>query len=840
MASHDVHPDPWTTGPSELLRDLSTRDDGLTDDEAAARLDPAVAALTREHRHPLGVLVRRHVTSGMALIQMTAALLSAFVGSWSDTVLISGVLTLSVLLSLRQEYRAHAVMTALHARLRIHADVVRDGVEREVPVPEIVVGDIVIVRSGDIAPADVRLLESHALVMDEASITGESMPVEKSAEATTSGGALLPESGVFLGSHVVSGSARGVVVAVGPHTRFGALVSRMEGREATTHFEAQIRQFGLLLARVLGVLVIAILAISLTRGESLTTSLLFTLALALGITPQLLPAIVVMSLSAGARRMARRHVLVKRLDAIEDIGLMTLLCCDKTGTLTRGRPEFVAAVDPRGEPSDQVGMWAGINAAHQRGYANVIDEQILASVTLPTLPTLLDEVPYDFHRRMVSVLVDIDGGLLIAKGAPESVLERCHRVRTPDGMAGLAEHWPSVMDLLATWGEQGIRVLAVASTAVPGRTQATRDDEHGLTLDGFVLLADPPTVEARAAIAELGSLDVDVALVTGDDHHVAASVARAVGLPAERILSGEQIAQLDDLALREACRETRVFTRVDPEGKERVVRAMQASGHAVGFLGDGINDAAGIRVADVGISVQGAADVTRQVASMVLLDKDLASVAAGVREGRRTVANTLKYIRVTISANFGNVVSLVIASAFLPFLPLLPVQVLLLNLLSDIPAIALSDDTIDAEQEATPRTWSNSDIRRFMIAFGFISTAFDLACFLVLFLLSEGAPAAFHTGWFLLSLTTEMVALLVLRSQRPIWRTRPGGMLITMIVVVLSATLALVLSPVAPVVGLTSLPTLVLVSLLALALAYLMTNEIAKVWWLRSARLPWA
>ena len=832
--------DPWSVSPAALLNGLGSAADGLSDAEAAARLDPTVAALSQARRHPLWVLLRRHLTSGMALIQITAALLSAFVGSWSDTLLICGVLALSVALSLRQEYRAHAVMTALHARLRIHADVVREGVQREVPVPEVVVGDIVVLRSGDIAPADVRLLESHALIMDEASITGESVPVEKSVAVGSREGALLPGTGIFLGSHVLSGSARGVVVAVGPDTRFGALVSRMEGREATTQFEAQIRQFGLLLARVLGVLVIVILTVSLIRGESLGTSLLFTLALALGITPQLLPAIVVMSLSAGARRMAQRHVLVKRLDAIEDIGLMTLLCCDKTGTLTRGRPEFLGAVDPRGHNSDDVTRWAAINASHQRSYANVIDEQILAVASLAPLPALLDEVPYDFHRRMVSVLVDIGGGVLITKGAPESVLERCQQVRTTEGTSPLAEHYNSVTDLLARWGDEGIRVLAVATGELRDAVQASQEDERRLTLEGFLLLADPATDEARTAIMELAQLNVDVALVTGDDAHVARSVARAVGLPSECILSGEQVVDLDDVALREICRETRVFARVDPVSKERIVQAMKAAGHAVGFLGDGINDAAGIRVADVGISVQGAADVTRQAASMVLLDKDLASVAAGVREGRRTVANTLKYIRVTSSANFGNVVSLVIASAFLPFLPLLPVQVLVLNLLSDIPAIALADDTIDTDQVATPRTWSNHDIRRFMIVFGLVSTFFDLACFAVLFLLSEGAPSAFHTGWFLLSLTTEMVALLVLRSRHPIWHTRPGWLLVTMIVVVLATTLALVASPVATIVGLTALPTLVLLSLLILALAYLVTNEMAKLWWLRSARLPWA
>ena len=812
----------WQSPQGEVLRQCRAIPEGLTSAEAKRR--HSAFAIRPVRRHAAWRLLLRQFTSPVMLVLIVATAISLVVSDPLDALIILIIIVASGLLGFVQERRADIAMVELLGRVQVHADVLRDGVETEVLLADVVTGDIVVLRAGDIAPADLRLIEADRLLVDESSITGEPEAAEKSAEAIASGGASLPTSGVFFGSHVVSGSGRGVVVGVGTQTRFGSLVERLEGRDVTTRFEREMTSFGYLLVRVVLVLVAVVLAINLVLQRGIIESLMFALAVAVGITPQLLPAIVTVSLSLGARRMAEEDVLVKRLDAIEDIGAMTLLACDKTGTLTRGVVQLDQALDVWGNPSERVLQLAGMNAGLQRGYPNTLDTAILDRAP-PTDARALDEVPYDFTRRRLSVLVcDGERSVLITKGAYASVMNTCP----------LANR--AVLDpLYERLSSEGYRVLAIATRDLGDTTKAAVTDEQEMTCEGLLAFMDPPTDAARDAVEDLRDLGVDVALVTGDNALVARHVAQAVGLPGVHVVTGAQIATMDDRLLAAVAATARVFAEVDPLQKERLVFAFRSAGATVGFLGDGINDSAALKAADAGISVDSAADVAKHAAALVVMTKDLAVIADGVRLGRRTFANTLKYIRVTISANFGNMVSLVIASALLPFLPLLPVQILLLNLLSDVPAMTIATDRVDPDDECQPRAWSLHSLRDFMIAFGLVSSVFDLTAFAVLRFGFDADDTVFRSSWFVLSLITECLALLVLRTGHPCWRSRPGTALLVASAAVVAIGLALPFLPVSALIGLGPIPLAILVTGAVLCLGYVAANEGAKAWW-RKAR----
>lgn len=751
-----------------------------------------------------------------------------------DGAIIVLIVAVSTGLGYYQERRADISMQELLGRVHVHADVLRDGAEAEVTLADVVVGDIVILRPGDVVPADLRLLEADRLLIDESSITGESSTAEKFTSPHGDGTASLPVTGAFLGSHVVSGSGSGVAIAVGSATRFGAVVAEIEGRDVRTHFERQMSSFGFLLARVVLVLVVAIVIINLIARRPFLESVMFALAVAVGITPQLLPAIVTVSLSAGARMMAAVRVLVKRLDAIEDIGAMTVLCCDKTGTLTRGVVQLDRVTDPWGAASPHVAELAAINAGLQRGFPNALDEAILAAHPAASA-TLVDEVPYDFERRRLSVLATTpQGSILITKGAFTSVQGICSRVRLDGAEVPYDDvHRTRVDEVFRSLSDEGFRVLAVATGAYVLRGSVTDADEVDLTLEGLLAFSDPPTREARAAIDNLRSLHVDVALVTGDNRHVARHVAEAVGLDTRRIVTGQEVEAMSPSDVRTCVDHARVFAEVDPLQKEVLVRALRDAGHTVGFLGDGINDAAALRAADAGVSVEGAADAAKHAAALVILTKDLDVLADGIRAGRRTFANTLKYVRVTVSANFGNMFSLVVAAIFLPFLPLLPVQILLLNLLSDAPAMTIASDRVDLESEREPRSWNLAHLRAFMIVFGLASSIIDLSAFVLFRFVLGLDDTAFRSGWFLLSLLTECLALLVLRTGRPFWRSAPSRWLVTSVILVCMVGVALTATTWGAAIGLTALSWTALATVMALAATYVGVNEIVKRGWTR-------
>lgn len=823
----------WALELGELFRTVHTDAGGLTSAEASRRLTAdGPNRVEPDHRHRGLRLLAVQFTSPIILILAGATVLSMALGDLTDGVIILVIIVASGLLGFWQEHRAGLAIDELLAHVRVEAEVLRDTHEVAVPVDEIVSGDVVVLRAGDIVPADCRVVESESLLLDEATLTGESYPVEKVPGLVAADAAIAGRTNaLFLGTHVASGTGNAVVVNTGPRTEFGELAARLTAQDVTTRFERGITAFGLLLVRAMVVLVTAIFAVNLVLDRPVVESLLFSLALAVGLTPQLLPAIVAVSLATGARQMAAERVIVKRLDAIEDFGGMTVLCSDKTGTLTAGAARLDEALDLEGMPSPQVLHLARLNAGLQRGFTNPLDAAIVHGADSVEPNLRLDEVPYDFERKRLSVLVAAEVPTLITKGAFDQVVA----VSTHADVGGAIEPIESVRAALDSrfteLSAAGYRVIAVATRSLPGRERATAADETAMTLRGLLTFADPPKVGAPEAIRELAGLGVSMRLVTGDNHLAAGQIAAAVGLSTDQMLTGAQIDTLDDAQLTEAVRPVAVFAEVEPTHKERLVLALRRAGETVGFLGDGINDSAAIHAADVGMSVDTAVDVAKQAAAIVLLDKNLAVVADGVRLGRKTFANTLKYVRVTTSANFGNMLSMAAAAAFLPFLPLLPRQILLLNFLSDVPGMTIAADAVDPEQLETPRAWDIRSVRRFMVTFGLVSSVFDVLTFIILRAGFGAGATLFRSAWFVESTATELAAMLVLRTRRRFWRSRPGRGLLVTSAIVAALTVALPYSPLADPLGLDAIPAGIVTALVLLTAAYVAANELAKRWW---------
>lgn len=703
----------WAGPLDDLLGALGSDVTGLSSEEASRRRSvqgPNTIEPPRGHRGAR--LLAAQFESPIIAILAAATVLSMVLGDITDGVIILAIITASGLLGFWQEHNAGRAVDALLAQVRVHVEVLRDGREMAIPVDDVVAGDVVVVRAGDIVPADGRVVQSHSLLVDQAALTGESYPAEKSA-GTASPAATLPErtNAVYLGTHVVSGTGTVLVVATGTATEFGSLAVELAGRDVSTRFERGIAAFGFLLLRAMAVLVTAIFVINVVLDRPVVESLLFSVALAVGLTPQLLPAIVAVSLSTGARQMAAEQVIVKRLDAIEDFGAMTVLCTDKTGTLTAGAAQLDSALDLDGHTSDEVLRLARLNAGLQHGFANPLDAAVLHGAPPVDATLRLDEIPYDFERKRLSVLVTGPPPLLITKGAFAEVLAVATMAEVGGEVVAIESIQHRLEERFAELSAEGYRVLAIATRVLPGRRAVAVADEAEMTVRGLLAFADPPKPGASDAIGELAALGVSVRLVTGDNRLAARQIAAEVGLRTDNALTGAQIDQLDDHELAGLVGDVAVFAEVDPLHKERLVIALRARDETVGFLGDGINDTAALHAADVGISVDTAVDVAKQTAAIVLLDKSLDVVADGVRLGRRTFANTLKYIRVTTSANFGNMLSMAVAAAFLPFLPLLPRQILLLNFLSDIPGTTIAADDVDPEQLERPRAWDIHSIR---------------------------------------------------------------------------------------------------------------------------------
>jgi P-type Mg2+ transporter len=813
----------WSGPEHDLFAALETTVSGLTDTEADRRRAQRTGGGIEPARLSDWRLAFRQIENPIVLLLLGATLVSMALGEVVDGLIIVVITGASVGLGFMQERGAVRVVDDLLAAVRVAADVLRGGTPRSVRLGDVVVGDVVVLRAGSVIPGDGRVLSSDALLLDESALTGESYPVAKEPGTVDAGSAQrLRSNSVWCGTHVASGTGTALIAAVGSDTEFGKVAEQLTKAHVPTAFELGLRQFGFLVMKATAVLVVAILIINIALGRPVVEALLFSLALAVGLTPQLLPAIVTVTLSHGAREMARRKVIVKRLDAIEDIGAIDVLCTDKTGTLTSGVVRLDRAVDPCGVPSARVAELASMNATLQQGFVNPIDEAIKLATPVPTAGRLIDELPYDFSRRLLSVLVaDENGATLITKGAVDSVLARCDL----GDQARAAAH-VRFADLSA----EGFRVLGVATRRFD-RTwpeRLTSSHESCLELAGFLCFADPPKADAAVAVAELAAAGVLTKLITGDNRYAARHAAEAVGLDASTIVTGEDVAFLNDEELQLIAAHTQVFAEIEPLQKERIVMALRRSGRSVGYLGDGINDAPSLRAADVGISVDTAVDIAKHSASIVLLDKDLGVLADGIRAGRRVFANTLKYVQVTLSANFGNMVSMAAAAAFLPFLPLLPLQILLLNFLSDIPGTTIAADRVDDELVADPHGWDIRRIRSFMITFGLVSSVFDIGTFVLLRLVFHADASLFRTGWFIESTATELAVMLVLRTRRAFYRSRPGTALLAASAAIAVITVALPFSPLAGDLGLIRPSPSLLVALVGVTAGYVVVTEIVK------------
>ncbi|MEP7151614.1 MAG: magnesium-translocating P-type ATPase, partial [Nitrospira sp.] len=823
----------WAVPPDELLRELRTTQVGMSTADAEQRQATyASAKLKPQHTAQPFRLLLAQFKSPIILILLFASGVSFFLAERSDALIILSIILASAFLSFWQEYSAARSVAGLLALVQITAQTWRDGVLGEVPADDIVPGDVVQLSAGSSLPGDARLLDAKDLFVDEATLTGETYPIEKSAATLAPDTSLQKRTNsLFLGTHVVSGQARAVIVAVGRETEFGHIAHRMRLRAPETEFERGVRRFGYLLLEVTLLLVFAIFAVNVYLARPVLESFLFSMALAVGLTPQLLPAIISVNLSHGAKRMAQQKVVVKRLASIENFGSMNVLCSDKTGTLTEGSMRVHAALNLEGQSSEKVLFLAHLNAMFETGFPNPLDEALRRHRSFDlTGYRKLEEEPYDFVRKRLSILVATPlTHLLITKGAVETMLAACLDAERLDGtLVPIDQVESSVRQQVREWSAQGFRTLGIASRDMRTIDRVSREQESGMTFLGLLVFFDPPKPGIAETIATLKGLGVALKMVTGDQALVAAYVGRQVGLANPRLLTGSDLRGMSDDALRARANDVDIFAEIEPNQKDRIILALRASGNVVGYLGDGINDAPALHAADVGISVDSAVDVAKEAADLVLLEHDLSVLVQGVREGRTTFANTLKYVFMATSANFGNMFSMAGASLFLPFLPLLPKQILLTNVLTDLPEMTVATDRVDHELIERPRRWDIPFIRRYMLTFGFVSSIFDYLTFGVLLLGLHSTTGQFRTGWFVESVLSASLIVLVIRTRRPCYTSRPSAALLITTLLTCCATMLLPVTPIGRFLGFEPLPPIFWLALLGILGAYVLAAELVK------------
>lgn len=773
-----------------------------------------------------------HFTHPLVLILLVASIISAFVGETTSASIIALIVLLSVTLDFIQERRSGKAAERLRNAVALRASVVRDGQMRDLPARELVPGDLVHLSVGDLVPADARVIEAKDFFVNQAALTGESFPVEKTVDDVNEKNAL-----IYLGSSVTSGEAKVVLTKTGSVTEFAHLAQAVTAEPPETAFERSSRGFGVLVMKVIAALVLFVFLVNIAFHRDALDSFLFAIALAVGLTPGLLPMIVSVTLAHGAMRLVKKRVIVKRLSAIEDLGGVDIFCTDKTGTLTEGAITLDSYVDSEGHEDEHVLFVASLNAQFQTGLRSPLDEAILRRKPDALLNyAKIDEAPFDFQRRRLSVVVEGENlRLLICKGAPESILEVCGEFEQ-DGLRRLLDA-PARGRCNATFAElsrKGYRVLGVAYRDVSAekKTRFAASDERALTFLGFMAFLDPPKQSAAATLQALKRDGIEVKVLTGDNEIITRKICEAVGLEIRGIITGDELENAVDDALPQLAQRHTVFARVSPDQKRRIIEALQKAGHAVGYLGDGINDAPSLRAADVGLSVDSAVDVAREAADLILLRKSLHVVHDGIVEGRRTFGNIMKYILMGTSSNFGNMFSMAGASLLLPFLPMLPPQILLNNLLYDLSQITIPGDRVDPDYLRKPKKWSVGLIRRYMFGMGMVSSVFDFLTFGLLLWVFHAGEKLFRTGWFIESLATQTLVILVIRTRNAPWRSRPSKGLIYSVTGCVIIGGLLPFTPLATLLGfvkppLTLLGTIGMMTVVYLAVAEWMKRRIA-------------
>ncbi len=831
----------WSSSPSELYSKLKITGSGLTSYEARERLAYfGTNTLKPPKRSDILTLFIGQFKSPIILILLFATILSFFLHDPADAAIIFTIVFVSGILGFWQEYSATDAIKKLLAIVQIKATVIRDGEQQEIRTEDIVPGDTVILRAGDIVPGDCRILESKDIFVDESMLTGETFPVEKDTSTIPEDTPLAQRSNtLWMGTHIVSGSAKALVILTSSDTEFGKVSERLKLKSQETEFEHGIRRFGYFLAEVTLILVIIIFAVNVYLHRPVMDSFLFSLALAVGLAPQLLPAIISINLSHGAKKMAKKKVIVKRLASIENFGSMNILCSDKTGTLTEGVVRVHSVADIQGNSSEKVFTYAYVNAYYETGFANPIDEAI-RNFRLVDLTGYVkhDEIPYDFIRKRLSIVVSHDNECLtITKGALTNVLEVCSTAEYGDGeIAGISAVIDQIQKQYFHFSSKGFRTLGVAYKRMADkscpegkdRMLINKDFESEMTFIGFVVLEDPLKPMIIETISRLKGFGVSLKVITGDNKLVASTLSQKIGLLGSTIITGRELRNIGDNALLKCVSETDVFAEIEPNQKERLIIALRKAGNVVGYMGDGINDASAIHAADVGISVDSGADVAKDASDIVLLEKDLSVLIDGVHEGRRTFANTLKYIFMATSANFGNMFSMAGISLILPFLPLLPKQILLTNLMTDFPEMTIATDNVDNEMVDSPRRWNINAIRKFMITFGLISSIFDYLTFGLLLLILHASESQFRTGWFIESVISASLIVLVIRSRKSFLKSRPGKHLLIATLTIMFLILILPLTPVGKIFEFVALPVTTYLLLLLIVALYILTAEITK------------
>lgn len=821
---------------NQLLEKLDTSQQGLSNEEATNRLETIGPNELSQRKKKTALLeLIHHLANPLIIILLIAGFISGLLGETINAAIILSIVLISIGLDLFQESNAEKAAELLKAKVATTATVFREGAKAEIKLTEIVPGDIILLSAGDIVPADSRVITAKDLFLNQSALTGESYPVEKIANPPNKIGAAITgwANYLFMGTSVVSGSATAVVVRTGSKTEFGKIARKLIERAPETEFDRGLRKFGFLILQVIFLLVLFVFFINALYKRDVLESLLFAVALAVGMSLELLPMVLSINLSRGALAMSKKGVIVKRLPAIQNFGSMDVLCTDKTGTLTENKIALILHIDSAGNSNDIVLLYSFLNSYFQTGLKSPLDEAILAYKNLDIKGyQKIDEIPFDFNRKRLSVVIEQSRErTLITKGAPEEISKICAYFDTEktviDITSELQKRIDSKYDELS---REGFRVLAVAYKRIrEEKTVYSVQDESGMVFLGFVAFIDPPKESAKESLYLLSKAGVELKILTGDNELVTRKTCERLGLQVKGVVLGNEMLQMDDDALSRAVDKANIFARVSPAQKDRVMLALKGNGHVVGFLGDGINDAPSLRTADVGISVDNAVDVAKEAADIILLKKSLTVLDEGILEGRKTFGNTMKYIIMGTSSNFGGMFSVAIASLFLPFLPMLPIQILLNNLLYDVSQSTIPTDNVDVEYVEKPKKLNVSYIRKFMLVFGPISSLFDFITFFIMLYIFNASAPLFQTAWFIESLATQTLIIFVIRTNRtPFWKSKPSRLLLLSTIGVVGLNLILPFTPLGKLFGLVEPPLLFYVALAFVVISYLLVVELVK------------
>ncbi|MFH0970985.1 MAG: magnesium-translocating P-type ATPase [Candidatus Micrarchaeota archaeon] len=826
----------YSTSSTRKVQDLfCSSETGLSSREAKKRLEIYGRNEVAKKRKSRLLMFLEKFTNPLIVVLIVVSILSFNFGQELSAGIIIGMVLISSILSFVQEYKAGNEVEKLQELVRTTAAVFRDLQLKEIPMWEIVPGDIISLSAGDLVPADLRIISCKDLFLNQASLTGEAFPVEKTNKPLSAKDAPQSENIVFMGSNVVSGSGFGLVLLTGANTQYGDLAKRVAEASEITSFDKGINDFTRMMIKFMIVLVVAIFLINSILKNDLFGALLFSLAIAVGLTPEMLPVIITVNLAQGAKDLSKKKVIVKRLSAMQNFGSIDVLCSDKTGTLTLGEVILEKHLDADGNESADVLFLAYMNSYYHTGLNNLLDKAILKHSHLDaSAAKKIDEIPFDFQRKMMSVIIDRKGRhTLIAKGAPDEILKRCKKYESKGKLISLEKSIPKeIGNLPDEMRLRGFRVLAVAYREFSSKKKAySKADEQGMVLKGFMLFLDPPKPSAKAVINELENLKIEFKVLTGDNELVTEEVCRVVGMKTKGTLTGEQVEKLGDIALQQAVENNTIFARLTPMQKEKVIAALKRNGHTVGYMGDGINDAQALKGADVGISVNNATDIAKESADIILLHKSLEALKDGVVDGRRVFGNITKYVRMGSSSNFGNMISFTGASIFLPFLPMTSAQILVNNFLYDVSQLAISTDNVDKEYGLTPHPWNIKGIERFMLYIGPVSSVFDFLTFGMLLFFQVPAEI-FRTGWFLESLCTQTLAIHVIRTGKiPFLESKPSLPLILMSLAIVSVGFILVLTAIGKTFEFVAPPLHVLLSIVGIVLVYLLALYFVKTWY---------